>query len=246
VSTVLFDDRTARLRLDRAAFDRLVACAAREPEHDPEHGSEMSALRAAGAVQDGRPHPVLSAGLRAVTRPAYRLRLALLDEQGRYEAGDGWAGDDTAAVLLDLPDGLGEFVTLRPAFLPAAIAHVVRLGPRGRPRWEPLRLPAQQVVELFSLDPTVRRRAARTVYAEDTAAPDSLLPELIAGPWRAWRAETTWTDQAGGGTGRTLDVVDARETGLCLIEYEGDQAVLWPATATVVWRLLIRLLPTGE
>jgi hypothetical protein len=242
---VIFDESTGRLRLDQVTFDHLVAVAAGlGPGLEP--GTEPAAeLRAAGVVPDGNPHPRLSAGLRAVTEPAYRLRLTVLDDStGRRECGDGWAGAGAAALLLDLPDGLREFVTLHPAFLPAAVARVVRLGPRPRPRWEPVRLPAGRVADLFAVDPAVRRRAAKTAASGGREGPDTDAPPgILAGGWRAWRAEAMWTDPGGCPAGHVLDVVDAGAAGLCLVEFDAAQAVLWPATATAVWRLLLRLLP---
>ncbi|HEX6467581.1 MAG TPA: hypothetical protein VF069_00690 [Streptosporangiaceae bacterium] len=245
---VLFDDRTGRLRLDQAAFDHLVVIAAGLNPWPESGGAPAAELSAAGAVPDGRPHPRLSAGLRAVIEPAYRLHLTLLDDRtGRLKAGDGWIDDGAAALLLDLPDGLREFVTLHPAFLPAALARVVRLGPRPRPRWEPVRLPAGRVAGLFAVDPAVRRSAAADAAAGEgeTPGPGAPPPAILAGGWRAWRVEMTWTDPGGGPAGDVLDVVDTGDAGLCLVELYDAEAALWPATATAVWRLLIRMVSAG-
>lgn len=132
---VVFDHGTGRLRLDQPAFDRLVAWS----RGDEAAGPELSALRDAGVAPA---HPRLAGGLRAVREPVCRLRLAHTDAHGREKAGDGWVRGDAAALLLDLPDGSRDFLTVHPALLPAAIARAVRLGPRPRPGPAPLRLGA--------------------------------------------------------------------------------------------------------
>lgn len=121
---IAFDDRTGRLTLDQAAFDRLVAMARGEALANAD-------LEAAGAVRRGVLHPALAAGLRAVIEPVCRLRVTLSD--GAQKRGDGWVRGDAAALLLDRADGARDLHTIHPTLLPAAIARLVSLGPRPRP-----------------------------------------------------------------------------------------------------------------
>jgi hypothetical protein len=256
VTAILFDPGTGRLQLPQAAFDVLVAWA--RGHEDP--GPELLALRDAGAVPaaGGGAHPALAPGLRAVAQPVCRLRVTVTDPPGGLKAGDGWIDPHTAALLLDLPqptksaphhptpDGdfagtpgpseLRDFLALPPDFLPAAIARLVRLGPRPRARPEPVPLRAEPVDGLDAADPAVRTRAV-------AALGEALEQQRLGGPWRAWRAGTTWSGRDGAGLGRrAVQVVDA-EPGLFLAESDGEYATLWPTTPTAVWRLLVRLLP---
>jgi hypothetical protein len=164
-AAIAFDERTGRLRVDQATFDSLVAWAARGADAPP--GPDLAALRDAGAVGPGTAHPALAPGLLAVTEPVCRLSIRLTDERGRTSAGDGWIRSDAASLLLDLPGGMRDFLTVHPSFLPAAIARVVRLGPRPRVRSGPVRVPAAELgsgawrvwrAEMTWKGPGVRRR----------------------------------------------------------------------------------------
>jgi hypothetical protein len=163
--TIAFDERTGRLRVDQATFDSLVAWALRGADEPP--GPHLAALRDAGAVRPDAAHPALAPGLLAVTEPVCRLSLRLTDGRGRTRAGDGWIRADAASLLLDLPDGMRDFLTVHPSFLPAAIARVVSLGPRPRVRSGPVRVPAAELAsgtwrvwraEMTWTGPGVRRR----------------------------------------------------------------------------------------
>jgi hypothetical protein len=233
VTAVRFDAASGRLRLDQAAFDRLVGLA----RGDDGAGPDAAALRDAGVVRDDGLHPLVADALRAVTEPVCRLRLALTDGGGRLKAGDGWLRADGAALLLDLPDeGLRDLVTLPADLLPAAIARVVRLGPRPTPEPEPLPVGSDLVAGLLAADPDERRRASDALAG---------VVRLNAGQWRTWRAQMTWHDPRVGLTGRAVQVVDAGP-GLFLAASDGEQGTLWPTTPTAVWRILIRLLPDND
>jgi hypothetical protein len=174
VTAVAFDDRTGRLRLDQPTFDRLVAWSLGDEEAAA--GPALAALRELGAVRPGAAHPALAPGLLAVTEPVCRLRLRLVDERGRASEGDGWVRADAASLLLDLPAGLRDFVTVHPAFVPAALARVVRLGPRPRVRSGPVRVPAERLgagdwrvwrAEMTWAGPGVRRREVHVADGAD-------------------------------------------------------------------------------
>jgi hypothetical protein len=173
VTAVAFDERTGRLRLDQPTFDHLVAWA----EHvEDEPGPDLDALREAGAVRPGAAHPALARGLLTVTEPVCRLRLQLSDERGRVRAGDGWIRADAASLLLDLPGGMRDFVTVHPAFVPEAVARLVRLGPRPRARSGPTRVPIERLTpgpwrvwraEMSWTGPGVHRREVHVVDGRD-------------------------------------------------------------------------------
>ncbi|MBJ7610076.1 MAG: hypothetical protein JF887_11700 [Candidatus Dormibacteraeota bacterium] len=234
MTQVRFDQSTGRLQLDQATFD----CLLRSVRGDADPGPEVSALGQAGVLQSGTLHPLLDSGLRAVTQPVCRLQVALTEELGPAKAGEGWVCADTAALLLDLPDGSRDFVTVHSSFLPAAIARLVGLGPRPRGGAEPVPLGADLLEGVHSADPARRQRACGELNGILRGAPAR--PPIAS--WRIWRAEMTWNGREGGVSGRSVQVTDA-DAGLLLAQTEGGHATLWPTTPTAVWRLLIRMLP---
>jgi hypothetical protein len=238
--TVAFDTRTGRLRLDQATFDSLVAWArgAAEP------GPGLHELREAGAIQNGVPHPAVWPGLQAVTEPTCRLQLASMDDRGQQRSGEGWVSSEAVALLLDVPDGMRELITVHPAFLPMAIARVVRLGPHPRPGSDPLHLPRDVYDGLFATDAPERVRAVERLRAGASTDPPLLdvVEQLVSGPWRLWAVTLSWTTPEGEPTIRAMQVV-ATDAGLCLVDTGGQDSTLWPTTATGVWRRLTLLLP---
>ena len=232
--TVQFDAATGRLRLPRDEFDAL-ATLVRGGDVD---NARLAELRSAGAVRGRQPHPVLVPVLGAVAEPVCGLRLELVDDQRRTEQGEGWVAGDAAALLLESPEaGQCELVAVHPMFLPAAIARIVRLGPRPRiPAAEPLQVRPELLDRLTSHHSGVREDAARELPPGATAA------ALASGLRLDWSVRASWTglrDSLGGRTLRVLDTV----AGLWLVEPGGGAMVVWPTTPTAVWRALVLLLP---
>jgi hypothetical protein len=237
--TVAFDARTGRLRLDQKTFDCLVAWSrgATEP------GPELSDLQEAGAIEYGLPHPSVRPGLRAVTESTCRLQIGSMDDHGQRRTGDGWVSRDAAALLLDIPDGRRELITVHPTFLPMAIARVVRLGPHPRLGSDPLHLPRAIYDGLLAIDRAERKRAAERLFRDDPEPPlRDVVESLVTDPWRLWAVTLTWTTPPGEPAGRALQVL-ATEAGLCLVDTGGRDSTLWPTSATGVWRRLTLLLP---
>lgn len=255
--TVLFDADTGRLRLDRDSFDALVSRRSGSRHHrvargarstrtdggdrsdrsrgdaDPGTTAGLDSLREAGVLQPGdRVHPVLDPGLAAVADPICRLVVHLRDGQGRDERGDAWVGGDLVALLLDLPDGLCEFGTVHPTFLPVMLARIVELGPRPRLSGEPVPATPELLDRLTDPDPAQRAAAARP-----------LAHPSLAQVRRDWRAQASWHPAQGSAGVRALRILDTPD-GLWLVEPHAERAVLFPTTPTAVWRELTRLLPT--
>lgn len=228
---VLFDTDSYRLRLDRDSFRALVAW--RSGQHGEATG--LDRLRAAGVVQpDDRLHPALQPGLDAVLNPICRLVIRMRDGQGGAERGDSWVGGDATALLLDLPNGLCEFGTVHPSFLPAMLARILELGPRPRLAGEPVQATPELLDQLTDPDPVRRDSAARPLGHDSLA-------ELH----RDWQIQASW--QPGGGSAgvRALRVLDTA-AGLWLVEPHTDRAVLFPTSPSAVWLELVRLLPTDQ
>lgn len=191
-----FEPGTGRLRLDLTAFEALVAHY-RDPACTPRE--TRLALQAAGALTRAGLHPTLVPGLEAVDEPLCRLLLTLVEDEGPERVIEGWVSPSAALLRLPVRGDGYELVTVLPAFLPAAIARIVGLGPR------------------------------RLVQAERVL----------------WRAETSWTGPDGEKTGRAVAVADT-SGGCYLVEPDGDDPVLRPASPTAVWRLLPLLLPADH
>jgi hypothetical protein len=232
--TVQFDVDAATLRLDRDTFESLAAWV-RGGDSD---GTHLAELRSAGAVRNGRPHPSLLPGLGAVADPACRLRLWLRDGLGPRKVGEGWVAADAATLLLELPDGLCEFVAVHPTFLPVALVNLVGLGPRPRlPAPGPARLAPPVLDELLDRDATGREPAARLLAAAAGIDDPSWVRALVTGGRRMWGADARW---AAGSRG--LQVLDTA-VGIWLIDSGSAEMALRPSTPTEVWKRLVGLLP---
>ncbi|MGA8117440.1 MAG: hypothetical protein WCA46_27705 [Actinocatenispora sp.] len=241
---VEFDASAGRLRVDQVGLDRLVGLGRGDLRPADE---ALAELRDCGAVTSEGVHPALAPGVAAILDPVCRLRLVVRDGAGRGDSVEGWASGDAAALVLDAPDGLCEFVTVHPTFLPAAIGRVVGLGPHRRLRVPPVTLSPGRLEDLISPDPARRAGAVRQTCAE---APGNGVEDAVAalgsGLRRRWDVYVTWppaTDSVGE---RSVHVLDT-EDGLWSLEPAADGGVLvGPTTATVVWRALVLLLPRDE
>jgi hypothetical protein len=117
---------SGRLRLDLAAFEVLVSYA-----RDPAATSRQarSALRTAGALSASGLHARLAPAFAAVVHPLCRLTVSVVVGDGPEQVVEGWMSSEAAALRLPCGPGRYEMVTVLPAFVPAAIARVVGLGP---------------------------------------------------------------------------------------------------------------------
>jgi len=237
--TVLFDQRSGRLRLDQRAADALLAWARGAASGGP----AIAELHEAGVIARGRPHAALVPAVEALSEPVCRVRVKLTTH-GAHESGSGWVMSEAAALLLDLPDGLRELVTVHPTFLPAGLARVVRLGPRRRADTEPLHLPSSSVAALVGGDDAARRAAADSISSDVVDdRTRTAIGGLTSGPVAHWSIGVSWRaarDQAGE---RRLSVLDTPDAGLWLLEPVHELTTLWPSTPTAAWRALTVLLP---
>ncbi|WP_163508627.1 hypothetical protein [Fodinicola acaciae] len=240
---VLFDATSGRLRLDAGSFDVLSGWVT---GHDTTPAA-LEPLRAAGVIVRGRPHELLMPGLVAVGEPLCTVEITIEDAGRNVESGRGWVCDDAAALLLDLPDELHEFVTVHPTFLPAALARVVRLGPRPRTATMPLQVRNTLLDELLSADESVRATAVDALIAETPEGERELTAEaaraLGSGLSHRWRVRIEWTAPDGSPGGRGIRVLDTA-AGLWITEPTVGVSVVWPTTPSAVWRTLISLMPT--
>ena len=241
--TVRFDRRSGRLRLDQPACDALLAWAGGAEAAGP----GIAELREAGVIVRGRPHAAVAPAVHALSEPVCRLQVELRPGDGAERGGSGWVMSQAAALLLDLPEGLRELVTVHPTFVPAGLARVVGLGPRPRVPAEPLHLPEPLAAALTGPDVTARRDAADSIsnHLDGTTA-RRVVRSLGRGSAGYWSVRASWPaapDRAGE---RLLRVVDTGDAGLWLVEPGDGLTALWPTTPTVVWRALTALLPGDD
>ncbi|WP_163573223.1 hypothetical protein [Fodinicola feengrottensis] len=182
---VLFDAESGRLRLDDDSFETLSQWAHGQPT-----AGDVAPLRQAGVIdRSRRPHEKLLPGLLAVSEPVCTVEITVEGE--KLETGRGWVCAEAAALLLDLPGGLKEFVTVHPSFLPAALARIVRLGPRPRISALPLQIPHSTLDQLLSPEPEVRSSTVEKLIVdapagerEPTAAAATALGSGLRQQWR--------------------------------------------------------------
>lgn len=218
-SGVEFDQATGRLRLTAQRFGELVdgpPSAERQPE-----------LAAAGVLSADGPHPLLLPGLAAVHAPVCTLEIHAAGAAAVH-LHHGWVAPEAAAFLLFVREDVYEFVTVGPTFTPAAVAQVLRLGPRTpTQRAEPFDTTVDEVDALFAEDTDIRQAAV----AER----------------RAGRVVVGWAGPDGESKGRGLIVLDGPEGLFVADPDEAGGAVAWrPVDSSEVWRRIVMLLPGDE
>ncbi|GEM_PF-4886580 len=214
-TTLDFDARSGRLRVDRASFEKLVA-------------AQQLGPGAAGDPTESTPqHLVARAGLDTVLHHLCEFHVAVATSH-TIQAHDGWIGDKAAAVLLQRPEDLYDFVTIDPQFVPALLARVVRLGPR-KPTDErgPASSPAGLVDRLF--DESAPTRAA--------AFADLGLPGIT---W-VWSVTLVWSTGSGETVTRQVVAADGAGGPYLLVPADGDLS--WtPVQARLLWLAFNQLL----
>jgi len=241
--TVDFDSGTGRLRLDPQTCAALLAWADGAPSSDP----ALAELAQQGVIHKGRPHPALVPALEALTDPVCEVSVTRSSDEGDLPGGEGGVALTAAGLLLDAPGGLRELVTVHPTFLPAALATIVRLGPRPRVDSEPLHLPASALDGLLMGDPASRRQSAGNVGADiEAPAARAAVASLASTSWHRWAIVISWPARPGQPGERRLEVLDTPALGVWILEPATGLVVLWPSTPTAVWRLLTLLLPGDE
>lgn len=215
-SGVEFDQATGRLRLTAQRFGELVdgpPSAQRQPE-----------LAAAGVPSADGPHPLLLPGLAAVRAPVCTIQMHVAGAAAVH-LHHGWVTPEAAAFLLFVREDVYEFVTVGPTFSPAAIAQILRLGPRT----------LAQPTEPF--DTTVDDVDA--LFAEDTDIRQAAVAERRAG-----RVVVGWAGPDGESNSRGLIVLDGSEGLFVADPDEAGGAVAWrPVDGSEVWRRIVMLLP---
>lgn len=221
MSAVVFEPDAAFAELPEDQLEALLAGTATEP------------LRAAGVVGDRGVAPALAAAVAAVAAPLATVAVARDDTESRL-----WVSPGGTAVVMPAGYGRRRIVEVPTRFVPDALARLVDLGPRPRPREEApprLRFTSGALATLLA---TRRPVAALDPDPAQRAAADA----LVAGLRTHWRVEARWDPAPGSAGLRVVEVVDT-ETGMWFVVPDGPDVELWPATPTAVFSQLAGLLP---
>lgn len=213
MTRVELDEQTGRVRLDREAFERLVGAG--------------SSATATDDVAEGARHPKVRAGLEAVAEPVCRLRVTMAGGE-RHAEHEGWLTRSAAALLLSSADGLFDFLTVAPELVPAALARMMRVGPRSVGQRAPVRVDEDALDGLLDPDPSARAEAFAAVT--DTGASLAVKIELV------------WDGADGEPDSRGLVVLDG-QGGLYAFRLAEGAGELVPVDGTFVWTALCALLP---
>ena len=214
-TTLDFDARSGRLRVDRASFEKLVAA------------QQLGPAAAGSATETTPQHLRARAGLDTVLHHLCEFHVTVATSN-TIQAHDGWIGDTAAAVLLQRPEDVYDFITIDPQFVPALLARVVRLGPRKPAKDRgPASSPAELVDRLF-----------------DEAAPTraSAFGELaLPGITWVWSVTLVWS--TGSEETVTRQVVAADGAGGPYLLAAGDGDLTWtPVQARLLWLAFDELL----
>lgn len=220
---------SGRLRLDGATFAGLFG-------QGPRAGSsalEAEVRAAAILTADGRPTADLRITFEPVRRPLCTLRISVAGAVS-VQNHQAWLGESGAAVLLDLGQDRFDFMPMPPDHVPATAARVIRLGPRKAADRSPIAMDAHVMDDVWAAEEEVRGAA----LDEAGGRTDRL----------AFLAEMTWPEDPHAGrsklTGRSVCGLGGPEGWwLARAEDSGDWTLM-PTTPTVLWQLLIALLPT--
>ena len=247
-----FDPAGVRLKITREDL-AVLAAVARGGGTASTRATED--LRASGALTRRGVHPALEPVLAAVNRPVCEIHADRRAHGAPGRRAIGWVDPRVAALLtdrqhLEAGDPRWDLTAPHPTFLPAALAELFDLGPRGRP--DTSGLARRSAVTVTALDRllTLGQRATRDAVAE--TLPHRSEPAIAAVHQAVtrlrgrWRLEARWS-APGERTGwRSLDVIDS-DPGLWVARREGRAGFrLVPATPTQIWRLLTTVLPTAD
>ncbi|RKS75441.1 hypothetical protein CLV35_1907 [Motilibacter peucedani] len=174
-----------------------------------------------GAAAEALAVPGIPEALAAVAAPLATAELVVASG-ALVTTSRAWLARGAGALLLAVHGEVAQLLPVAPAAFPAAVARVVRLGPR-RTRRVPTPVEEAVLDDLAHAD-DLRRSSA---YSE------------LGADW-SWVLDVRWQ-----GGSRQLAAVDG-SAGLALVEATPGSASLRPATATEVWRLLTRVLPDDE
>lgn len=240
--TPTFDAAAGRLRITDAHLSALIALAQGVPRAEL-HDADVTALDAAGLLGAAAPEAVRLA-VAGIDGAQVRLEVATRGPRGVL-VHRVWVREGAATVVAQTRADLYDVLPLPPALVPAALARLLGLGPRGLVPGDPVEIDDDPVAELAGGD-LERAAAADAVAARAPAGWAELLADVRAGSVRWHGLGALWIGVDGEPTGRRFSVLDTPH-GFLEVAAAGDRTVLRPVRAGDVWVMLADLLPAdGE
>lgn len=170
-----------------------------------------------------------AAVLSAVGKPVCSLEVRIADGE-RVRLYQAWIGSEASALRLDADGHAEDLITVETDHVPAAVARILRLGPR-----------VAKCRETVTCEPNLLDRAFSANDAERADVAAQLLGSDID-RWRISTVESMWPDARRQLSGRALVLADS-PGGLYRLTPAGSGLRREPVTPTEVWRLVIGLLP---
>lgn len=213
---------SGRVRLDREAFEAITG------DDVPPPPLQRLMVDTGAASYDGEPAPDLVPLLAAVRGPWCVLHVEVSGGAARQQH-RGWVQSEVAALLLQVSGDTYDLFGVLPEAVPAAIARVVRLGPRKQAERAPTGVTAEDLT---------------TVWEGDLDQVAAVLDGLGGREDRwCWRAEVVWPDGEEA-TGRGIAGMAGPEGWWLLREDDAGASTLMPTTPTTLWTRFIGLLPS--
>lgn len=227
-----FQDDSGRLRLEPELFDALLSWA----EGGEVDRERWLALSGAGLVLGDQPHPRVAGAVAAMADPmcVTSLQSNAVDD-GSGIRGAGWMSGESAALLLDAPDGRVELACLPPMSVPAALARLLGLSPRPLPAAPAVQLRATVVDEFFTVRSPHRSLTSHPVL-------EAIGLSTVTDAFR-WDVATRWPGAGEVTHSGRLRVIDSPDGLWGVTTSEAERLTLQPTTPTAVWRLLLRQFP---
>jgi hypothetical protein len=210
---------------------------------------------ASGGLLDGEQlHPRLVSVARAIAQPSIRLHL---EHTSSGSSCEGWFTESLAVLITRdrVDDPVGTVSGLPRGLVPAALARIVRLGPRRRPKvTDPIEIDAGLVEALLSSGGAFTASQIEGLIdpsEELVAAWLEVLARMSEEVRARWRLGVWWNSPSERPTARLIEVVDTDGGPFLLTRRPRSSRgarryELRPATSTQLWRLLCALLPLAE
>jgi hypothetical protein len=184
----------------------------------------------------GEPAEVFERRFAPLVAPLLTVQLDIFGPMGS-DAHRVWVGPVEGCAAAHLSDGWYDLLPIAAAGVPAALARLGRLGPRGRAAGEPQTIPNQVLDGLYGPD-------GATALADALVGWPRIASQIRDSNWRILQVETAWapglfaTSADAAAANMALLVLDTTE-GYLSLEPSGSEVGVNTLSPTDVWQILI-------